>query len=54
MHNNANLAYLKNESEKILNMVLELQPRESSTKDGGADPEAQIKELVAELREAVP
>lgn len=30
MHNNANLAYLKNESEKILNMVLELQPRESS------------------------
>lgn len=48
MHSNANIAYLRSESSKLLNTVLNVQPRESSGSDGDS-PEKIILNLIDNL-----
>ena len=53
MHQNANIAYLKNESLKILTHVLNVQPRVTATKDSiGSD--SQVLEMAKTLVIQVP
>ena len=49
MHSNANIAYLRNESQKLLDTVLSVQPREQSVASG-ASPEKIILDLVEQLQ----
>ena len=53
MHPNANIAYLRSESQKVLDTVLNVQPRESQTSDGES-PEKQILDLIERLQHQVP
>jgi len=53
MHGNANIAYLRNESAKILNTVLNVQPRESQGANG-ASPEQIILDLIELLQGQIP
>jgi len=48
MHPNANIAYLRSESQKVLDTVLNVQPRESSG-SSGESPEKQILDLIERL-----
>ena len=48
MHSNANIAYLRSESQKLLDTVLNVQPREQSN-TGGDSPERQILSLIERL-----
>lgn len=53
MHQNANIAYLRAESAKVLETVLNVQPRESA--ETGADSEEkQLLDLIAKLQLQVP
>lgn len=53
MHQNANIAYLKNESLKILNHVLNIQPRVTQNKEG-LSSDAQVLELCKTLVNQIP
>ena len=53
MHPNANIAYLRSESQKLLDTVLNVQPREQSS-ESGESPERQILDLIERLQREVP
>jgi len=53
MHGNANIAYLRSESSKLLNTVLNVQPRESGGQSGDS-PEKVILDLIERLSIQVP
>ena len=53
MHPNANIAYLRSESQKLLDTVLNVQPRESSG-EPGQSPEQAILDLIERLQGGVP
>ena len=53
MHPNANIAYLRSESQKLLDTVLNVQPRESSG-ESGQIPEQAILDLIERLQGGVP
>ena len=53
MHANANIAYLRSESQKLLDTVLNVQPREQ-TGQSGVSPEQQILDLIELLQSQVP
>ena len=53
MHSNANIAYLRSESQKLLDTVLNVQPREQSSQSGES-PEKQILDLIERLQAQVP
>lgn len=45
MHSNANIAYLRNESQTLIDTVLNVQPRESSSSSEDS-PEKVILDLI--------
>lgn len=49
MHPNANIAYLRSESKKLLDTVLNVQPRESGG-IAGESPEKIIQDLIERLQ----
>lgn len=53
MHPNANIAYLRSESQKVLDTVLNVQPRESQSASGES-PEKQTLDLIERLSGQVP
>ena len=53
MHSNANIAYLRSESSKLLNTVLNVQPRESGGSSGDS-PEKIILNLIDALSSQTP
>ena len=53
MHPNANIAYLRSESQKLLDTVLNVQPREQ-TSEGGESPEKKALDLIERLQDQVP
>ena len=53
MHANANIAYLRAESQKLLDTVLNVQPREQSSASGES-PEKRALDLIERLLGQVP
>lgn len=53
MHENANITFMKQESEKVLNVVLSIQPREAGG-GSGKSPEEIVGELAATQATRVP
>uniref|UniRef100_A0A7S1SD79 Dynein heavy chain n=1 Tax=Alexandrium catenella TaxID=2925 RepID=A0A7S1SD79_ALECA len=53
MHSNANIAYMIQESEKVLNVVLSIQPREGGG-GGGKSSEETVTELAHEQESRLP
>lgn len=53
MHSNANIAYLRSESAKLIDTVLNVQPR-ASTSQEGESPEKVILNLIERLQGEVP
>ena len=53
MHPNANIAYLRSESQKLLDTVLNVQPREQQSSSGDS-PEKLILDLIERLLGQVP
>lgn len=53
MHENANLTFKTNESAKILSIILDIQPRVSTSSDGKSSDEM-VVELITELTEKQP
>jgi dynein heavy chain len=54
MNNNANIAYLTGESEKILQTVLHVQPRSSAGGQGGAADDSLIIDLITKIQGEIP
>merc|ERR1719324_244418 len=53
MHDNANISFQQQESDKILEVVLSIQPRESGG-GGGKSPEEIVSEMAVDQTERVP
>mmetsp|Transcript_1422 Transcript_1422/g.4304 ORF Transcript_1422/g.4304 Transcript_1422/m.4304 type:complete len:1452 (+) Transcript_1422:2-4357(+) len=53
MHDNANISYMSQESEKVLNVVLSIQPREGGG-GGGKSSEETVLDLAREQEERLP
>ncbi|XP_054978204.1 dynein axonemal heavy chain 6 [Sorex araneus] len=53
MHENANLVYQYKETNTFINIILEVQPRSSSSGEGKSNDEI-VQELVASIRSRVP
>lgn len=53
LHQNANITYQQQESDKIINTILSIQPREN-TASGGKTPDEIVIEKARELHEALP
>lgn len=53
MHENANISFMSQESEKVLATVLSIQPRESGG-SGGKSPEETVGEMAKEQEERLP
>lgn len=53
MHSNANIAYLRSESQKLVDTVLNVQPREQTSTTGDS-PEKIILDLIEVISEQVP
>jgi len=54
MNVNAEIIYQFKESTKVIQAVLDLQPRETSTEDGAKTPDQQVQELINFLRSKYP
>ena len=53
LHDNANITFQQQESDKIVTTVLQIQPRESSTA-GGKTPDEIVMDLASELIKNLP
>jgi dynein heavy chain len=54
MNMNAEIIYQFKESSKVVQCVLDLQPRDSSTGEGEKEPDEQVMDLMVFLTEKVP
>ena len=54
MHENANITFQLQDSEKIINTVLTMQPRSSGASGDGKSSDEVILELISELQEEMP
>lgn len=53
MHDNANISFMSQEAEKVLSVILSIQPRESGG-GGGKSPEVLVSEIAAEQEHRLP
>jgi len=53
MHDNANMSFMQQESDALLNVVLAIQPREASS-EGGKSPDQIVSDIAAEETERLP
>jgi hypothetical protein len=54
MNMNAEIIYQFKESSKVVQCVLDLQPRESNTGEGEKEPDEQVMDLIEFLTKKVP
>ena len=54
MHDNANIAFEMSESQGMLTTALSIQPRETSSGDGGKTPDEKVDELATHILDHLP
>lgn len=54
LHDNANIAYQKQESDLMVDKILSIQPRVTSSAGGGLTPEQQVLQRANELYNLIP
>jgi dynein heavy chain, axonemal len=54
LHENANIAYQKQESDVMVDKILSIQPRVTGGAGGGPTPEQQVLQRAAQLMSMVP
>lgn len=54
LHDNANIAYQRAESDNMIAKVLSIQPRVATSKDGGLSPDEIVLEKAKQITEQIP
>jgi dynein heavy chain len=54
MHENANITYQNQESNKIMETILSIQPRVSAGGSGGKSPDEIVMQMADEFEEQLP